>query len=66
LNINVRTRSLAASTEGDPIGSIVLMLSDKAITKTLLWERLQADGKKMADSSNRHKPKHLKKRRRDE
>src|SRR2546425_8673136 len=44
------------------MGSIVLMLSESAITKTLLWERLQADGKRMAVSSNRLRPKHLKKR----
>ena len=39
------TRSLAASTEVDPIGSIVLTLSDRAMTKTLLRWR-QAVGQK--------------------
>ena len=39
LKISVRTRSLAASTEGEPIGSMVRMLSPSAMTNASLRRR---------------------------
>src|SRR5207253_5959247 len=45
--MRARTRSLAASTDGEPIGSIVLTLSERAMTKVLLRLRRQPDAETM-------------------